>query len=136
MSNNLNSQLELLEDNPEVTSYIYQQLSEFEPYISSNTVFAVIAKDPTKLANQFESEGVAHDKASLRKLFRISMSLTENGTTLEAEGVSTDIFSAIKIAREKLSAHLANVHDSMVSQKEREKEIEDFMQSQSIKIVH
>lgn len=136
MSNNLNSQLELIEDNPEVTSYIYQQLSEFEPYISPNTVFAVIAKDPTKLANRFESEGAHFDKASLRKMFRISMSLTENGTTLEAEGLSTDIFSAIKMAREKLSKHLQQIHDDMVSNKEREKEIDNVINSAAPHILH
>ena len=136
MSKNLNSQTELLENNPEVTSYIYQQITEFEPYISSETVFAVVAKDPTQLENLTEIPGDIRDKKALKKMFRISMSLTENGTTIEAEGVASDIFSAIKQAREKLSVHLAAIHDSMVSQKEREKEIETFMSASLPKVVH
>lgn len=136
MIHNANSQVELLENNPEVKSYIYQQITEFEPYISSETIFAVVAKDPTQLADQFEPEGDKYDQMNLAELYRISISLTENGTTIEAEGVSKDIFTAIKLAREKLSSHLQEMHDSVVNQKERDKEIEGLLRDQIKNTVH
>ena len=129
MTSLLNPTIELIEHNPEVKSYIYQQIMEFEPYVTPETVVAVIAKDPRKLALQYESEGKEFDMKELRKLYRIAISLKEGDTKIEAEGLHSDIFEAIGLAKQNLLAKLIAIHDSVVSQQDRLIEINHFLQN-------
>ncbi|MFN9067282.1 MAG: hypothetical protein ACK5V3_08650, partial [Bdellovibrionales bacterium] len=46
-----------IDDNPEIRSFVYQQILEFEPYVTPQTVVAVIARDPMKLAQKMEAAG-------------------------------------------------------------------------------
>lgn len=129
MSSLLNPTIAVIENNPEVKSYIYQQIMDFEPYVTPQTVVAVIAKDPRKLALQYEAEGKDFDMKELRKMYRIAISLTEGDTKIEAEAVDSDIFEAIKLAKENLLAKLIAIHDSVVSQQDRLIEINHFLQN-------
>jgi hypothetical protein len=129
MSSLLNPTIAVIENNPEVKSYIYQQIMDFEPYVTPQTVVAVIAKDPRKLALQYEAEGKDFDMKELRKMYRIAISLTEGDTKIEAEAVDSDIFEAIKLAKENLLAKLVAIHDSVVSQQDRLIEINHFLQN-------
>lgn len=129
MSSLLNPTVQLIEQNPEVKSYIYQQIMEFEPYVTPTTVVAVVAKNPQKLALQYEADGKDFDPEDLRKLYRIAISLQEGDTRIEAEGVHEDIFAAIKSAKENLLQKLVAIHDSVVSQQDRLVEINHFLQN-------
>lgn len=129
MAHLLNPQIELLESNPEVKSYIYQQLMEFEPYVTPDTVLAVTAKNPRKLALQYESENKDFDMKELSKMYRIAISISEEGHSVSAEGVHHDIYSAIKLAKDNLMLKLMEIHDSVVSQQDRIIEINHIMQS-------
>ena len=106
MSDLLNPGIELIEvaieDSPEVKSYIYQMISEFEPYVTPQTVVSVIAKDPSKLALQYEADGKEFDEEDLKSLYRISITLKEGDAKIAAEGVDKDIYTAIRIAKDLL----------------------------------
>lgn len=128
MSTLLNPTIQLIEQNPEVKSFIYQQIAEFENFVTPQTVVAVIARDPRKLALQYETEGKDSSPESLRKLYRIAIVLTESGTSMEAEGVHEDIYEAIKSAKHNLMQKLLEIQDSVVSQQDRIKEINHFLQ--------
>ncbi|MBK9324173.1 MAG: hypothetical protein IPM97_14705 [Bdellovibrionaceae bacterium] len=132
MANLLNPAIALTEDSPEVKSYIYQQISEFEPYITPDTVVEVISKDPTKLALQYESEGKDFDIDDLRSHFRISISLTEGGAKIIAEGVDKDIFTAIRVAKNSLLQKLQEIQDNVVSQQEHNMAIHQALQNNLI----
>ncbi|MNJ92853.1 hypothetical protein D3C87_105270 [compost metagenome] len=129
MSTLLTPTIEVIEQNPEVKSYIYQQISEFEPFVTPQTVVAVVARDPRKLALQYETDGVEFTKKELRKLFRIAIVLKEGDTSVEAEGVHQDIFQAIKLAKDNLLKKLIDIQDSVVSQQDRLMEINHFLQN-------
>lgn len=120
--------IEQIEQNPEVKSYIYQQITEFEPFVTPQTIVAVLARDPKKLAIQYETEGKDFDKKTLRQLHRIAIVLKENDASVEAEGVHQDIFQAIKMAKEELLKKLLAIQDSVVSQQDRLMEINHFLQ--------
>lgn len=136
MSDLLNPGLELLEialeDSPEVKSYVYQQIAEFKPYVTPQTVVAVISKDPTKLALQYEAEGKKFEAEDLKSLYRISISLREGKAKIIAEGVDKDIFVAIRIAKDILLKKLAAIQDSVVTQQERNMEIHHALQNTMI----
>ncbi len=121
--------IELIEQNPEVKSHVYQQIMEFEPFITSETIISVIAKNPLKLALQYETEGKEFDKKALSKMYRIAISLKEDDTRLDAEAVHEDIFEAIRLAKEALLVKLIEIQDSMVSTQDRQIEINHFLQN-------
>lgn len=133
MSDLLNPGIELvevaIEDSPEVKSYIYQQIAEFAPYVTPQTVIAVISKDPMKLALQYEAEGRESEIEGLKSQYRISISLKEGDAKIAAEGVDKDIFSAIRIARDILLKKLIAIQDSVVTQQERNMEIHHALQN-------
>lgn len=113
------SNREMTEDTPEVKSYIYQMISEFEPFITPETVVSVISKDPKKLARQYEVEDKEFDMNDLKSQFRISISLKEGDAKLDAEGLDKNIFVAIRMAKESLMKKLMTIQDSVVTQQER-----------------
>ena len=122
----------LLEDTPEVKSYIYQQLTEFEPYITPETVIEVVSKDPKKLALQFEAEGKEYDMKSLRSHYRMSITLSDGDAKVSAEGLDRDIFAAIRQAKEILLKQLIAIQDKVITQQERNMAIHQALQNTMI----
>lgn len=129
MTTLLNPTIQLIEKNPEVKAYIYQQISEFEPFVTPQTVIAVVARDPKKLALQYEAEGKSFSKKDLKKLYRIAIVIQESGTSVEAEGVHQNIYEAIKMAKDELLTKLIVIQDSIVSHQERLTEINHYLQN-------
>ena len=109
---------------PEVKSYIYQSIMEFQPFVTPETVVKVIAKDPLKLLSQNDSNGVdLPEHKKLRQMYRIAISLTEDGTKVEEEALHDDIFEAIRLAKEKLIATLSQIQNEMISAQDRQDQI-------------
>jgi ribosome-associated translation inhibitor RaiA len=123
---------EAMEDTPEVKSYIYQQISEFEPFITPETVVSVISKDPRKLIRKYEAEEIEFDLETLMNQYRISISLKEGEAKLVAEGMDQDIFTAIRLAKENLMQKLMKIQDSVVTQQERNMAVYNALQNTMI----
>lgn len=128
MEKALGPQLDLENVGPEVKSYIYQILSEFEPFTTPQTTVAVIAKDPLALRKKIDV-GPLPSKKDLARMYRISITLHEDGTKLEAEGLDADIFSALRKAKDNLLATLIEIHDKVVDNKERNQQIYSALNS-------
>lgn len=109
---------------PEVKSYIYQVISELEPFTTPETTVAVIARDPLKLITRFEADGVEFDHTKLRTMYRIAISLSEDGGKIEEEGLHEDLYAAIRIAKEKLLKSLSEIQDQVISNTERKIQID------------
>jgi hypothetical protein len=122
------SSFDLSNVSPEVKSYIYQTILEFEPFTTPETVVAVVAKDPLKLISQLEADEQDCDRTELKKMYRISISLVEEGTKIEEEGLAEDIYDAIKIAKDKLIAVLGEIQDSVISSQDRTVQINTILQ--------
>lgn len=132
MTTLLNPTIELIEHNPEVKSYIYQQIVDFEPFVTPQTVVAVVARDSNELSVQYETEGKEFSQEDLKNLYRIAIVLTDNGTSVEAEGVHANIYEAIKLAKDNLLKELISIQDSVVSQQDRIIEINHYLQSHNL----
>lgn len=132
MTTLLNPTIELIEHNPEVKSYIYQQIVDFEPFVTPQTVIAVVARDSNELSVQYETEGKEFSQEDLKNLYRIAIVLTDNGTSVEAEGVHEDIYEAIKLAKDSLLKELISIQDSVISQQDRIIEINHYLQSHNL----
>ncbi len=132
MSNLRNPSIKVLDKNLEVKSYIYQQIMEFEPYVTSDTVIAVIARDPKKLMLQLESEGKTELIEKLPKMYRIAIILKEGDTKIQDEGLSEDIFEAIRIAKDKLLIRLQDIQDTIMSKSERLQQIQNALQNPQV----
>lgn len=131
MEKPLQPRLDLEQVSPEVLSYVYQSLMEFEPYTTDTTEMAVIAKDPLKLLNGSEGDSLP-PRQQLKKMYRISISLADQGTKIEAEALDTDIYRAIKGAKDKLLKELEQIHDSVVSSSERNLQIQSALSGNTV----
>jgi ribosome-associated translation inhibitor RaiA len=122
------SSFDLSNVSPEVKSYIYQTILEFEPFTTPETVVAVVAKDPLKLISQLDADGEDFDRTELKRMYRISISLVEDGTKIEEEGLAEDIYDAIKMAKDKLIAVLSEIQDSAISSQDRTVQINTILE--------
>lgn len=132
MTTLLNPNTEVIENNPDVKSFVYQQISEFDHFVTPQTVVTVVARDPNKLAIQYETEGKDFTNESLAKLHRIAIILTEGETRIEAEGVSENIFEAIILAKDSLMEKLIEIQESVVSHQDRIVEINHYLQNRGL----
>ena len=128
MSTLLNPTIEVIEENPEVKSFIYQQIADLEGFVTPETVVSVVARDPLKLALQYETEGKEFSRKDLKKLYRIGIVLSEAGAKVEADGLHADIFEAIKMAKLNLLKELITIQDSVISNQARLIEINHYLQ--------
>lgn len=99
-----------IEESPEVKSFIYQQIADFEPFLTASSLVSVVAKNQEEF-NEFGDPGTG--------VHRIVISIKENGVILEEEGSSPNIYEAILEAKNKLYKKLVSIQDSVVSQKDR-----------------
>jgi ribosomal subunit interface protein len=96
-----------IEDTPEVKSFIYQQIVDFEPFLTSSSLVSVVSKS---------SENVRKKNAQAHNIL---ITIKENGVSLEEEGSSDNIYEAILEAKNKLFKKLVSIQDSVISQQDR-----------------
>jgi ribosomal subunit interface protein len=118
------TRVDLKSVSPELKSYIYQTIMEFEQFTTPDTIVAVVAKNPLKLYSRLEENGQPVDKHSLKKMFRISITLSEDGTKIEDEALHEDIYEAIRLAKDKLVKKLCEIQDQIISSQERKIQID------------
>lgn len=133
-SNFLKNTVDLLESDPEIKSYIYQQILDFNPFVTPETLVMVVARDPTAtyLADTQDSEDEAEvvgdsfaEEAALAEGFkyRIAIILKDGDSAIEAEAFNNDVFEAIRLAKEKLVARLIEIQEEMEKPADRIKAI-------------
>jgi ribosome-associated translation inhibitor RaiA len=120
-----------LDENPEIRSFVYQQILEFEPYVTPQTIVAVIAKDPLKMRSKLLAEGQEISKQELSKMYRIAISLKEDGSQIQEEALHSDIFEAIKLAKQKLIQKLEAIQEHVLSQSDRIEQINQALGNNS-----
>ncbi len=120
-SNFLKNTLELIESDPEVTSFIYQQILDFNPFVTPETLVMVIARDPqAPLIVEDESEPTEAERITTHDYqFRIAVVLKDADTSIEAEAFENNIFDAIRLAKENLLTRLIEIQKEIENPKER-----------------
>lgn len=134
-SNFLKNTLDLLETDPEVKSYIYQQIVDFNPFVTPETLVMVIARDPqisyseeVGIEDEEEfSDYEAEEQEAIEQNFkyRIAVVLKDGEASIEAEAFNNDVFEAIRLAKEKLVARLVEIQEEMENPKDRAKAIKE-----------
>ena len=138
-SNFLKNTLDLLETDPEVKSYIYQQIVEFNQFVTPETLVMVIARDPAlsysaEIAASYDEDENEdrHDydleeEAAIAKhhSYRIAIVLKDGEASIEAEAFNDDVFEAIRQAKEKLVARLIQIQEEMENPQDRIKAIKE-----------
>lgn len=122
-----------LAENPEVKSFIHQMTVDFLPFVTPTTVISVVAKDATLLHKKLKKSGKSVSKEKLAEYHRIQLSLIDQGTSISAEGLDKNIFVAMKKAKDKMVAHLAQIQNSVMTEQER---VAQMRQAQQPRITH
>ncbi|MBL7545223.1 MAG: hypothetical protein JNL11_15500 [Bdellovibrionaceae bacterium] len=121
----------MIQNDPDLKSFVYQQIAEFQPYVTPSTVAAVIAKDPQKLAMEFEAKGQGCSSTQLASLHRIAIRLKDGDSSIQQEAHHENIYEAIRLAKEKLLLRLDEIQDEVISKKDRIDEINQALQNQT-----
>lgn len=135
-SNFLKNTVDLLESDPEIKSYIYQQILDFNPFVTPETLVMVVARDPsTVYANEAQTEAEEdsfeiesrqaseEDAVAGQFKYRIAIILKDGESAIEAEAFNNDIFEAIRLAKENLVARLIEIQEEMEKPADRMKAI-------------
>ncbi len=119
-SNLLKTTTDLIETSLEIKSFIHQQIIDFSPFITPDTLIVVIARDPQGRDADDETETtVTEIKKSPAFKHRIAIVLKEEDSSIEAEARHDDIYEAIKIAKESLVSQLLEIQHEMESSQDR-----------------
>ena len=147
-SNFLKTTLDLLETDPEVKSFIYQQILDFNPFVTPETLVMVIARDPnisylSEVADEdiseedsefFEQHRLEEESAiSSQFKYRIAVILKDGDGQIEAEAFANDIFDAIRSAKDRLVERLVQIQEEIESPQERMNAIKDASEN---KLIH
>jgi hypothetical protein len=117
----------------DVKSFIHQTLQELEEFTTDKTTIVVIARDPSGLltADLPLPEGVSSAR-ELKKMYRIAIAISQEGVTVEGEGLNKNIFEAIRLAKDNVFKQMVQIQDEMMSQQERIAQIEEAISGQQI----
>jgi len=116
----LKDTLSLIETDPEVKSFIYQQINEFGPYTTEETNVIVLARDPEDAyANEDHVIATDYDSLEDHYAYRIAIVLKEADATIEAEGFGHDVYDAITAAKEAMLGRLCELAEEVESPQDR-----------------
>ncbi len=144
----LKTTLDLIETDPEIKSYIYQQILDFNTFVTPETLVMVIARDPNghykkqeptsdeSMEDELESEvdldeDDISDEMRQRK-FRIAIILKDGEHAIEAEAFHDDIFEAIFLTKEILIGRLIEIQEEVESPQDRMNAIQQASDSKPI----
>ncbi len=117
------------DSNNEIQSYIYQQIAEFQPFVTPETLVMVVARDPNDENEQGPEQFVTdHEK----QIHRIAIVLKENDASIEAEASHSNIFEAIRFAKESLLEKLIQIKDEIDDSAERTQAIQTARANEQI----
>ncbi len=126
VSNFLKTTVDLLETDPEIKSYIYQQILDFNPFVTPETLVLVVARDPSGVYDHDDTLGPADENMDFsisQFKYRIAIILKDGESSIEAEAFSNDVFEAIRLAKEKLVVRLLEIQEEMEKPADRIKAI-------------
>lgn len=134
----LKTTLDLLETDPEVKSFIYQQIIDFNPFVTPETLVMVIARDPRATyaegsdeeEDYFEDDEMASEEKQYK--YRIAVILKEGENSIEAEAYHDDIFEAIRLAKDRLIDRLLEIQEEVESPQDRINAIKDASENKQI----
>ena len=136
-TNLLESRLSVQNLGPEVKSFIYQAILEFEHFCGPGTVVNVTTKDPLELLSQNDEDSEhltrAFDiaelpsKKKLKGMYRIAISLVEGDSKIESEGLHENIYEAVRMAKDHLLQTLTRIQDDVISSQDRTMQIRQAM---------
>lgn len=121
-SNFLKNTLDLLETDPEVKAYIYQQILDFNTFVTPETIVMVVARDP-KASYLSERSGESEEIEEYADLeassieesyrYRLAIVLKDGDSSIEAEAFHNDVFEAIRLAKEALIEKLIEIQEEI-----------------------
>lgn len=120
---------DLLETDPNLKSYIYQQLAELNQFITPETMVFVLARDPNEKREDVDDDEIVELKKYQN---RIAIILQEGEGNIEAEAHHDDIFEAIKMAKEALIQQLLEIQEQVESPQDRLRAIKEASENNQV----
>lgn len=117
-----------LDTDPEVKSFIYQQILDFNQFVTPDTVVIVLERDPALTYIDDEEEVPMEEQYK----HRIAIVLKDGESSIEAEAFSNDVFEAIKSAKDALMARLLEIQDEMESPQDRLTAIKEASENKQV----
>ena len=96
-------------------AYIYQQLVDFEPFLTPYTSLLI------------EHHHIKMKKGKNEKSHFVRIILMEGEVQLEAEAKGFHVFDAIQVAKKHLMLHLQKIQENVISSRERNSQIHHIL---------
>lgn len=117
------SKINLDESSPEVKSFIYQQIQDFESFMTPKSIINVVSKrvDGDESIGQKEEPDQYTQNEPI--FYKVAISIVEASSILEEEAISSNIFEAISMAKTKLYNTLIKIQDEVITREDREAQL-------------
>ncbi len=107
---NIENTLDKLQNDSEVRSFVYQQMVDFQTFVSPETVLT------------------AHPiKAKKTGRYRVALQLHDGENSIKSMGEDKNIFEAIRKAKVQMIKHLVAVQDAIMSSQDRVEQVNDVL---------
>lgn len=120
MSNETKYTVEKFSEDPEVKAHIYQQLSEFEPYLLPGSQISVFIKQDSKSTRDYT----------------VTFTLTADGARIQGQGIGHDIYQAAVNAKADILEQFEVIQNQVVNTEEREEEIKQIVTKKGTYTLH
>lgn len=127
----LKTTVDALDTDPEVKSFIHQQILEFNQFVTPDTMVIVLERDPslTYIDDDDDDEEVPMDELYKH---RIAIVLKDGESSIEAEAFSNDVFEAIKAAKDSLIVRLIEIQGEMENPQDRLTAIKEARENKQV----
>lgn len=109
----------------ELQAYIYQQVSEIEPYLVPNTQVAVVVQSVEEAAKPADEVAAQKTKPATPKIL-VKLVASIAAGKIEAEGIDNDIYQAISNAKTYLLYQIEAISNSEDSE-ERDMKVRNLI---------
>jgi hypothetical protein len=117
------SRFNIDESSPEVKSFIYQQIQDFESFMTPKSIINVVSKRVSGDGDVSRKTKLGKTSKSGEPIFKVVISISDNATILEEEALSSNIFEAIVMAKTKLYNTLLKIQDEVITREDREAQL-------------
>jgi len=116
----------------ELKAFIYQQLTELQPYLIADSQMAVtvqqVAHVPAYELDQQEGPEIPDENALKVGSYVVKFVTTlEDEHNLVAEGSSLNVYEAFESAKLAMMQQLTELQNALIDQAEREEEVESYL---------
>lgn len=116
------------EEMASLVAYMNQKMHDIQFFLTPKSRVEVKQEDAEKILKKMEKTGMVADSGQGIK-YCVKFTVEESGTTISGYGFADDPYTATDIAKEYVKSVLEEAYNQVVSQRDRDVEIENILKN-------